>query len=180
MPALAVSAAAIAKPHKAARHAATKPAVVKPAAPQLEAHVLPAASPDLLPDMSLGNPNAPVTVIEYASAACPHCAHWNAEVWPQFQAKYVTTGKVRYIFREVLTNPQEYAVSAFLVGRCAVKRAKDPTSSAPYFAVVDSYFRNQQAYFTDHNIGAATAEVKAKTGMTPADITACIGDGPSF
>ena len=53
-------------------------------------------------DMSLGNPNAKVTVVEYASVACPVCGHWYKEVWPSFKTKYVDTGRVHYIFREML------------------------------------------------------------------------------
>src|SRR5690348_11805579 len=89
------------------------------AAVKIPALVVP-SDPGLLPDMTLGNPKAGITVIEYASAACPHCAAWKTENWGSFQSKYIASGKVRYIFREVLTNPQQYALSAFLIGRCAV------------------------------------------------------------
>ena len=177
---------ALAKHHRAAsvavHHAspAARPAVHAPSAPPVEAHVIPASQPNLLPDMSLGSPNAPVTVIEYASAACPHCAAWNAGVWPAFEAKYVTTGKVRYIFREILTDPQQYALTAFLVGRCAVARSKDPTNSAPYFAVVDSFFNGQQSYYQNQVISAVTADVTKKTGMTTADINTCVADTATF
>ena len=62
-------------------------------------------------DMSLGNPQAKVTVIEYASPSCPHCAAWNADVWPAFKAKYVDTGKVNYVFREFITPPPQLAAA---------------------------------------------------------------------
>ena len=61
------------------------------------ARAVPAHEPD---DMALGSPKAPVTVIEYASVGCPHCAAWNNQVFPSIQAKYVDTGKVRLIVRE--------------------------------------------------------------------------------
>lgn len=165
-----------------AHHAATKPTPAKktPPAPAIPAIVIPTSEPGLLPDMSLGSPTAPVTVIEYASAACSHCAAWNADVWPTFQAKYVATGKVRYIFREVLTNPQQYALSAFLLGRCAVTHSKDPGNSAPYFAVVNSFFSGQKAYFTDNVISPIMTDVRTKTGMSQADVQACIGDSAGF
>ena len=117
-------AALAAAPH--ATLAKTKP-VKAAAAPAIGAYVLP-AEPGLLPDMVLGNPKAPVTVVEYASAACPHCAAWNKDNWPAFRDKYVATGKVKYVFREILTNPAEYALAGFLIGRCAVTQGKTPQS----------------------------------------------------
>ena len=66
-------------------------------------------------DMSQGNPNSKVTVIEYASATCSHCARWNTEVYPAFKAKYVDTGKVNSVSREILTAPAEVAAASFLI-----------------------------------------------------------------
>ena len=164
------AAEALAKP-------APKPAAVKPA--KIPALVVP-GKPGLLPDMTLGNPNAPVTVVEYASAACPHCADWNTENWAAFEAKYIATGKVRYVFREVLTNPQQYALSAFLIGRCAVARSKNPGDSTPYFTVVKAFFAGQANYFQTQQIGTVMADVTAKTGMTTADMQACVADETTF
>ncbi|MBW8733124.1 MAG: DsbA family protein [Asticcacaulis sp.] len=135
-----VSAALVCAPYAALAKAKAAKAPT-PAAP-VTAAVLP-AEPGLLPDMTLGNPKAPVTVVEYASAACPHCAAWNKENWPAFRDKYVATGKVKYVFRELLTNPAEYALAGFLIGRCAVAQSKTPQSSANYFTVVDTFFKNQ-------------------------------------
>src|ERR1700744_6017788 len=96
-------------------------------------------------DMSLGNPDARVTVIEYASASCPHCAHFNNEVFPAFKAKYIDTGRVHYVFREFLTAPAEIAAASFLIARCA---GRDK-----YFSVLDSIFRGQEQMY-------ATGDVK--------------------
>ena len=60
--------------------------------------------PVSLPDMALGAANAPVTIVEYAAATCPHCAAFNHEVFPQIKAAYIDTGKVRYVFREFPLN----------------------------------------------------------------------------
>ena len=85
-------------------------------------------------DMALGAPEgAKVTVVEYASVTCSGCAAWNEEVWPQFKAKYVDTGKVRYVFREFPTPPQDVAVAGFLLARCA--------GEDQYFHVVDQIMR---------------------------------------
>ncbi len=160
---------------------APKKPVAKPAAakvvktPILPAHVVP-AEPGMLPDMSLGNPKAPVTVIEYASAACPHCAHWNKEVWPVFQAKYVATGKVRYVFREIVTSPAEYALSAFLIGRCAVAKSRTPANSGPYFAVLETFFTGQDAYFDTGDLSPLTQSVQKKTGLDAMAQLDCVTD----
>jgi len=153
-----------------------KPVVVSAKIPAL---VVP-SDPGLLPDMTLGNPNAPVTVMEYASAACPHCAAWKNENWAGFQAKYIATGKVRYVFREVLTNPQQYALSAFLIGRCAVAQSKTPTDATPYFTVVNAFFAGQAEYFQSQQIGSVMADVTAKTGMTTPAMQACVSDEAGF
>src|SRR5580698_5449528 len=90
-------------------------------------------------DMSLGDPNAKVTVIEYASVACPFCAHFNNTVFPSFKAKYIDSKKIHYVFREMLVgNDAEMTTAAagFLMARCA---GKDK-----YFTVVDTIFHDQE------------------------------------
>ena len=149
------------------------------AAVKIPALVVP-SDPGLLPDMTLGNPKAGITVIEYASAACPHCAAWKTENWGSFQSKYIASGKVRYIFREVLTNPQQYALSAFLIGRCAVAHSKNPADSTPYFTVVNAFFAGQAEYFRTQQIGTVMADVTAKTGITTPAMQACVSDEPGF
>ena len=59
-------------------------------------------SPD---DMAIGSPNAPVTLIEYASSTCPHCAEFHETVWDQLKTNYIDTGRVRFVFREFPTDP---------------------------------------------------------------------------
>ena len=86
-------------------------------------------------EMSLGNPNAKVTMIEYASVACPICAAFNNTVFPEFKKKYIDTGKVHYIAREALTGNPTLAASGFLIARCA---GKDK-----YFQVTDAVYRAQ-------------------------------------
>src|SRR3954471_22654592 len=98
-----------------------------------------ASGPAADAEMSMGNPAAKVTVVEYASVACPHCAEFNEQVFPAFKAKYVDTGKVRYVFRQMLTTPAQVAAAGFLTARCA---GKDK-----YFSVVDAIFRSQQEMF---------------------------------
>ena len=92
-------------------------------------------------DMALGAPEgAKVTVVEYASVTCPHCALWQKNTWPAFKAKYVDTNKVRYIFRELPTPPVDAATAGFLVARCA--------GPDKYFDVVHQLMATQQEMLT--------------------------------
>ncbi|MGZ6042761.1 MAG: DsbA family protein, partial [Asticcacaulis sp.] len=135
-----------------------------------------ASAPGLLPDMAMGNEKAPVTVVEYASAACPHCADWNKENWAAFKAKYIDTGKVHYIFREVLTNPQEYAFAGFMIGRCAVARSKTPADATPFFTVVQTFFNGQDAFYQTGQMNTVMDDVEKKTGLDLPALQACVSD----
>ncbi len=119
-------------------------------------------------DMTLGNANAKVTVIEYASATCSHCARWNADVYPAFKAKYVDTGKVNYVYREILTAPAEVAAASFLMARCA---GKDK-----YFQVVDSVYRSQEEMFTTGQFREVLVRIAQSAGMDEAKFNACVSD----
>lgn len=120
-------------------------------------------------DMSLGNPAAKVTVVEYASVACPVCGRWYKEVWPAFKAKYVDTGKIRYVFREMLvgdTSEQTIAASGFLLARCA--------GQDKYFAVVDAVFASQPGLYDDPN--GVLLGIAKKFGLSEAQFGACERD----
>lgn len=119
-------------------------------------------------EMSLGDPKAKVTMIEYASASCPHCARFNNDVFPEFKKKYVDTGKVRYVFREYLTAPVQVAAAGFLLSRCA---GKDK-----YFAVLDSIFRAQEEMFTSGDYRGVLLRIAQSTGMNEDQFTKCITD----
>ena len=122
-------------------------------------------------DMSLGDPNAKVTVIEYASVACPHCAAFNNDVFPAFKAQFIDTGKVHYVFREFLVGgDQEVSMAAagFLTARCA---GKDK-----YFSVVDAIFHGQQAMFQSGDVRDGLLKIAESAGMTDTQFNACISD----
>jgi len=120
-------------------------------------------------DMDMGNAQAKVTVVEYASVGCPVCGKWYREVWPAFKAKYVDTNKVHYVFKEMLVGggPEiQVAASGFLMARCA---GKDK-----YFTVTDAIFKNQEQAF---NAPRETLEDIAKSvGMTEDSFNKCITD----
>jgi len=98
-----------------------------------------ASAQEMAGDHALGSPKAPVTVVEYASVACPYCANFNATVIPEFKAKYIDTGKVRYIYRPMLTGVQTIAVSGERLAECA--------GNDKYFAVIDAMMRGQKEYY---------------------------------
>ena len=72
-------------------------------------------------DHVTGSPDAPVTLVEYASVACGACAGWHNQVYPELKKKYVDTGKVRYVFREYVTGVPEYADAGFMIALCAAE-----------------------------------------------------------
>jgi protein-disulfide isomerase len=119
-------------------------------------------------DMSLGNPNAKVQVLEYASASCAHCARFNNDVFPAFKAKYIDTGKVHYTLKEFLTPPNEVAAAGFLLARCA---GKDK-----YFTVLDSIYKNQNEMFQTGDFRGVLLRIAQSTGMTEPQFNKCITD----
>ena len=118
--------------------------------------------------MTLGNPNAPVKMEEYASVTCSHCGRVHSEVFPAFKAKYIDTGKVHYTFNEFLTDPPAVAVAGFLTARCA---GKDK-----YFSVIDALFRSQEEMYRTQDPRGTLLKVAQSAGMTEAQFNACVND----
>jgi len=120
-------------------------------------------------DMSLGSPDAKVTVIEYASVACPVCGHWYREVFPAFKTKYIDSGKVRFTTREMLVGDDtEVAIASagFLLARCA--------GPANYFKVTDAIYRGQaQVYDHPHE---ALVGIAKSVGITEPQFNACVSN----
>lgn len=127
-----------------------------------------AGGPAMDDEMTLGNPKAKVTVVEYASASCPHCARWDVDVWPEFRKKYVDTNKIHYVFREFLTEPVPVAAAGFLIARCA---GKDK-----YFSVLDGVFRSQQEIYAGGDARAVLLRVAQSAGLDEKQFDACTTD----
>lgn len=87
-----------------------------------------------LMDIGLGDPDAPVTMIEYASLTCPHCANVHINSFPEIKAKYVDTGKVYYVFRHFILNQPDFAAS--VIARC--------DGAAPFYDRIDFFFDRQR------------------------------------
>jgi protein-disulfide isomerase len=135
------------------------------------AETIPAAElmkPDALPDMIIGDDKAPVTVIEYASMTCPHCANFQETTFPELKKRYIDTGKVRYILREFPLDT--LAAAAFMLARCAGKDDK-----SKYFAMVDTLFRQQRQWAVEKPIPPLLAIAK-QAGFTEKSFDACLAN----
>ena len=120
-------------------------------------------------DMGMGaGEDAKVTVVEYASVTCGHCADWNEEVWPEFKTKYVDTKKVRYVFREFPTPPQDIAVAGFLIARCA--------GPDKYFDVVHDIMASQKEWMAGVAPRTTLFRAAAAAGLSQEQTEACISD----
>lgn len=120
-------------------------------------------------DMALGAAEgAKVTVVEYASVTCVHCATWQAETWPAFKAAYVDTNKVRYVFRELPTPPANVAVAGFMIARCA--------GEDKYFDVIHGIMASQGEWRAGVNPRDTLFRVGNGAGLSQSQIEACIKD----
>ncbi|WP_304217896.1 DsbA family protein [Phenylobacterium aquaticum] len=126
------------------------------------------AAPPAAQDMAMGNPKAKVVIDEYASLSCTHCAHFNNEIFPGFKAKYVDTGKVRYVLHEYLTPPENIAAAGFLVARCA--------GPASYFKVVDAFFRSQAEMYEKEDLRTPLLAAGKLGGLDEDAVKACLAN----
>ena len=126
------------------------------------------AKPVSLPDMALGPKDAAVTITEFASMTCPHCAAFNAEVFPKIKAAYIDTGKIRYIFREFPLDIK--AAAGSMLARCIAN------GDAPkYFAVTDMLFRQQNDWVVK-NTTETLARVGKQAGLSQQQVETCLKD----
>ncbi|MGJ5203102.1 DsbA family protein [Bradyrhizobium sp. HKCCYLR20261] len=126
------------------------------------------AKPQSLPDMGLGPADAAVTIVEYASMTCPHCAAFNATVFPKLKAEYIDTGKIRYIFREFPLDIK--AAAGSMLTRCI---AKDDAQK--YFAVTDMLFRSQNDWVVKNTTETLT-RIGKQAGLSQQQVEACLKD----
>ena len=118
-----------------------------------------------LPDKVLGNADAPVTIVEYASMTCPHCAHFHETTLPELKTKYIDTGKARLILREFPFDPR--AEAGFMLARC---------SGDKYYALVDVLFKQQQNWASVQNAKDALLQISKLAGFSQESFEACLTD----
>ena len=116
-----------------------------------------------LGDQAMGAENAPVTIIEYASMTCPHCAQFQARTFPKLKERYIDTGKVRFIFREFPLDP--LAAGAFMLARCADKDK--------YFPIIDLLFSTQRDWVVPNPL-QPLLNVAKQAGYTEETFNACL------
>jgi protein-disulfide isomerase len=123
------------------------------------------AQPVALPVMALGSAKASVTITEFASMSCPHCAAFEQNVFPMIRSKYIDTGKVRYVFREFPLDIK--AAAASMVARCM---AGDDAEK--FFSAIDTMFKQQDQLMTDTQ--ESLKRIGGQAGMSGDAVEACV------
>lgn len=124
-----------------------------------------AMAEELLPDKVLGDPDAPVEIIEYASMTCPHCASFHEGVFPQLKEEYIDTGKVRFVLREFPFDP--LAAAVFMLARC---------SDDKYYDVVDLFFEQQRTWAVREGALGEIRKLAKQAGFTDEAFETCLTD----
>ncbi len=143
--------------------ASTSKADVLPAEGHVD--VMELMKPGALPEKSLGKEDAPVTVVEYASTTCIHCAHFANTTFEPFKEKYVDTGKVRYIMREYPFDPR--AEAGFMLARCAGDN---------YFPMIEVLFKQQAEWARADNASEALLKIARLAGFSQESFNKCLTD----
>lgn len=120
--------------------------------------------PGPMPEMVLGAEDAPVTIIEYASMTCGHCANFHNDTLPAIKEQYIDTGKARLIFREYPLDSRAYAAS--MLARCADERF--------YFPMVDVLFRQQDQWARVEDPRPPLLQIAKLAGFTQESFEACL------
>ena len=118
-----------------------------------------------LPDIWLGDPKAPVTVIEYASTTCSHCANFHATTFKELKTKYIETGKVRFVLREFPLNNVD--LGAYMIARCAGEDKR--------YAIVDLLFAQQKSWMNDKPL-ASLVSLMRQAGVSEQQVEVCLKD----
>jgi len=118
-------------------------------------------------DMVLGSPKAPVQLVVYASASCPHCAHWWTTVQPQVRKAFIDTGKVRLVFREFLTPPNEFAAAGFILCR---------RIPGKYFEVLTTVFQKQEEIYRSDKLFEGLQAIGKQYGLTDKQFSDTLAD----
>ncbi|MBA4782683.1 MAG: DsbA family protein [Rhizobiales bacterium] len=126
------------------------------------------AQPGPLKEMTLGNPEAKVKVIEYASMTCPHCAAFHAQTFHPLKEKYVDSGKILFAFREFPLD--QVALTISVLARCAPEDK--------FFDVIDIFFKTQAQWRTSDNVLGGIFEIAKQLGFTQQSFNECLQNQP--
>ena len=117
-------------------------------------------------DRILGKADAPITIIEYASLTCPHCAHFDVAVLPKLKEKWIDTGKAKLVLRDFPLD--EPALRAAMVARCAPPER--------FYPLVDTFFAQQEQWAGTRDYRAALEKLAKLGGIGGKEFAACIAD----
>jgi protein-disulfide isomerase len=134
-----------------------------PTKPAANAQQLLAPTPQ---DRILGKADAPITIVEYASLTCPHCAHFDKDVLPKLKEKWIDSGKAKLILRDFPLD--EPAMRAAMVARCAPPER--------FYPMVDTLFADQEKWAAAKDYRAALERIAKLGGISDKDFKSCIGD----
>ena len=126
----------------------------------------PLSTQEALSERVMGNPEAPITIIEYASLTCPHCANVHANTLPRLKKEWIDTGKAKLVYRDFPTNPVGLAFAGAMIARCAPKEQ--------YFTLLRVFFANQKDWTRSNDAIAALSQIARLGGMSEADVQACL------
>jgi protein-disulfide isomerase len=130
----------------------------------------PVSVDEMLKDQIIGNPDAPVTLIEYSSLTCPHCADFHVHTYPKIKKDYIDTGKVKMIIRDFPLNGPAYA--AAMMARCGKPEMRNK--------FIEVLFANQESWMSAADPKAALARIGKLGGLSQADFDRCISDKALF
>ena len=136
----------------------------------IEAEILINVSSIIVEDIVLGDPNAPVTIIEYASFTCPHCKNFHEGTFKKLKKNYIDEGKVKFILRDVFFD--RYGLWAAMVARCG--------NSEKFYGIVEEIFRRQAEWTKgdeDIQIANNLRKIGLSIGMNSDTIDACLSEG---
>jgi protein-disulfide isomerase len=122
-------------------------------------------------DRGIGSADAAVTMIEYASVACPHCRSFHEEVWPMLESEYIDSDQVRFVFREMITGQSAYAIAGFQLAHCVPEER--------YFDMVDLLFQQQSVIFQAGRTGSAREQyrnIARQMGLSSDEFAACLSN----
>ena len=125
--------------------------------------------PGALPEMAVGPADAKVTIVEYFSMSCSHCAEFANKVYPEIKKKYIDTGKIRFVFREFPHNNRAFAAS--MLARCAGDDKAIPMIEGLFETQADWAFKQENTAFK-----AALLEVAKQSGFTQETFEKCLSD----
>lgn len=121
-----------------------------------------------LEDEIMGDPDAPVTLLEYASMTCPHCKAFHERIMPAITEKYIETGKVKYIVRPFPFNGDRLGEAAFMLAKCA------PNDN--YYPMLDALFTHQQSWSSGSDPVAELRRISSLAGISESAFDACLRD----